>query len=58
MDALEAYEGNENLEYRSTIKKAHLCGHDGHVTALIGGIQLFLENLDKVPCNRGIRAIF
>lgn len=35
-----------------------MCGHDGHTTCLLGGASLILENLDKIPSNRGIRLIF
>jgi len=36
----------------------HACGHDGHTAALLGGISLYLENLDSIPCNTGVRFIF
>ena len=57
-DALETFEGNEDLPYRSTNQAAHLCGHDGHITALLGGISLFMEKIEKIPKNKEIRLIF
>ena len=41
MDALEMKEGNINLKYRSENLAAHMCGHDGHMTGMLGGITLF-----------------
>lgn len=58
IDALETEEGNKELEYRSTAHSAHLCGHDGHTVSLLGGLTLTLENLNKIPKNKGIRFIF
>jgi hippurate hydrolase len=35
IDALPMEERNFDLEYRSTITAAHMCGHDGHTTMLL-----------------------
>jgi metal-dependent amidase/aminoacylase/carboxypeptidase family protein len=35
MDALPMPENNPNLEYRTTTKFAHMCGHDGHMATLL-----------------------
>lgn len=58
MDALETYEGNLDLPYRSTSKASHLCGHDGHISALLGGVCLFLDNIDSIPQDSRLRLIF
>lgn len=58
IDALEIWEKNHDLPYRSEKQAAHLCGHDGHTSALLGGICLFLENATKFPGNKGVRFIF
>ena len=34
-------ENNFDLPYRSTHVGAHMCGHDGHMVCLLGGITLF-----------------
>lgn len=57
MDALKAKEKN-NLPYKSKTKASHLCGHDGHISALIGGILKFLDNSPTSPQNKKIRLIF
>ena len=36
IDALVMDEANEDLPYRSTNGCAHMCGHDGHTTCLLG----------------------
>lgn len=43
IDALAMSENN-NLPYKSTTNASHMCGHDGHTAALLGGISLYLEN--------------
>jgi amidohydrolase len=48
LDALPIHETND-LEYRSTVDQvAHMCGHDGHTTILIGlAKRLFEQPLTK-----------
>lgn len=58
IDALEFFEGNANLSYRSMKKAAHLCGHDGHTTCLLGFAAKFLEKIDEIPNNLGVRLLF
>lgn len=58
IDALETFEGNENLSYRSKVKAAHLCGHDGHTTCLLGFASKFLEKITEIPSNLGVRLLF
>lgn len=58
-DALPIKENNPHLPYLS--KKdgvAHMCGHDGHTTSLLGGLALVMGNLDKIPSDRTVRFIF
>ncbi len=35
-----------------------MCGHDGHITALLGGVALFCANLSKIPKNHILRLLF
>jgi len=51
-------EENKDLEYKSVTKAAHMCGHDGHTTCLIGFANLFMEEIEKVPNNKTIRLLF
>ena len=58
IDGLETKEENHDLTYRSQTDGAHLCGHDGHITTLLGGLCLTLENIKKIPSNITIRFLF
>ena len=59
IDALEMLEHNPDLPYKSTNPlAAHACGHDGHVTCLLGFACLFLDSLSLVPSNKTIRLLF
>jgi metal-dependent amidase/aminoacylase/carboxypeptidase family protein len=49
IDALKMKEENFHLEYRSVSNVAHMCGHDGHTTTMLGGIALILDKLDEIP---------
>jgi hippurate hydrolase len=35
-----------------------MCGHDGHITCLIGGLAKILEKREIIPSNCTLRAIF
>ena len=51
MDALPLEEANQ-VPYRSKIKgKMHACGHDGHVTILLGVARLFSSIREQVKGN-------
>jgi len=59
MDALHMTEENEDLPWRSKNEgKAHMCGHDGHMTSLIGTAILVSKVKDKIPKNVIIRLFF
>lgn len=59
IDALEMKEKNEFLEYKSkNPNAAHACGHDGHTACLLGFACLFLDIIDQVPSNKGVRLFF
>ena len=58
-DALPINENNPHLAYSSSKSGvAHMCGHDGHTTSLLGGLALVMGNLDKIPSDRTVRFIF
>ena len=51
MDALPLEEANQ-VPYRSKVKgKMHACGHDGHVTILLGVARLFSSIRERVKGN-------
>lgn len=54
IDALQSEEIND-LKYKSKTSASHLCGHDGHITCLLAGLALILDNLEKIPKNKIIR---
>ena len=59
MDALPMTELNEDLPYVSkNVGSAHMCGHDGHVTCLVGFVPLFLKEIEKFPKNKKVRLLF
>lgn len=57
-DALPMPEQNPHLPYKSKTKAAHMCGHDGHTTCLLGGMALLMDNLERIPADRTVRFIF
>lgn len=58
MDALPMPEKNEGLEYQTETDHAHMCGHDGHTTCLLGFAEFAIKNRKKVPKNKTIRLYF
>lgn len=59
LDALTMTEGNNGLPYRSKNEGiAHMCGHDGHITALVGVAILLQRRADRIPSNLTVRLIF
>ena len=57
-DGLNMSEQNHHLPYRSKTDAAHMCGHDGHTTCLLGGMALLMDNLDMIPEDRSVVFIF
>jgi amidohydrolase len=58
IDGLPFKEENE-VEYKSQHEgMIHGCGHDGHITILIATIEYYLNNLEKIPKNFGVRFLF
>jgi len=52
-------EENPHLEYKSINEKAaHMCGHDGHVTCLLGGAAKILERIQDIPEDKVVRLLF
>jgi amidohydrolase len=50
IDALRMTEENHHLPYRSQHDGiAHMCGHDGHTTMLIGAARLLAARRDQLP---------
>ena len=58
LDGLVMKEDNKDLPYVSVTEAAHMCGHDGHMVGLIGGMMKVLESLDSIPSNVCIRFLF
>lgn len=59
LDALSMTEGNNGLPYKSKNQGvAHMCGHDGHITALVGAAILIQRRADKIPSNCTVRLLF
>ena len=59
MDALSMNEDNPQLPYKSINPgAAHMCGHDGHVTCLLGFVPLFLGKIKEIPKNKKVRLLF
>lgn len=58
LDALPVCEKESKLEYKSETGSSHLCGHDGHMACLLGGVSLFLEEIESVPSDRTLRLLF
>eukprot|EP01089_Gocevia_fonbrunei_P001509 TRINITY_DN113_c0_g1_i1.p1 TRINITY_DN113_c0_g1~~TRINITY_DN113_c0_g1_i1.p1 ORF type:complete len:406 (+),score=69.50 TRINITY_DN113_c0_g1_i1:81-1298(+) len=59
MDALGMTEENSHLPYVSqNVGVAHMCGHDGHMTCLLGGAQIIVANRNKIPSNQTVRLLF
>lgn len=59
MDALTMTEDNENLPYRSKNKGlAHMCGHDGHMAALVGAAGLLQQRAKLIPEGKRVRLLF
>jgi len=51
MDALSIEDGCETPYASETPGVAHLCGHDGHVAALLGAAMVLSRHRDRVPGN-------
>lgn len=51
-------EETDNLDYKSqNLNAAHACGHDGHTASLMGFVQLFMEKIEEIPSNKGVRLL-
>lgn len=57
-DALPVEEANKELSYTSKTDAAHMCGHDGHTTMMLGAIALIKSNLEKIPNDRKVKIFF
>ena len=57
MDALLMKEEND-LPYRSQTAYAHMCGHDGHTTCLLGIAEYLMVHRAKLPKNKRVRLLF
>ena len=61
MDGLQMTEENASLPYRSRLPGfAHMCGHDGHVAALVGAAVLLNSPAVRrcIPSNSAVRLLF
>lgn len=53
------FQEDTGVEYTSEHKNMiHGCGHDGHIVILIATIEYYLEHIDKIPSNFGVRFLF
>ncbi len=57
MDALPMKE-ETGLPYASKTKFAHMCGHDGHTTCLLGLAEYLAKKKDKIPKDKKVRLLF
>ena len=46
------------IDYTSVSEASHMCGHDGHMTILLGAISKILDEREIIPSNCILRAIF
>jgi len=58
MDGLPIKEVNPEIDYESVTEAAHMCGHDMHVTCLLGGASKILEKIDQIPQDKKLRLLF
>ncbi|EAR95244.1 peptidase M20D, amidohydrolase (macronuclear) [Tetrahymena thermophila SB210] len=58
IDALDIFEDNPTLPYRSVNSNAHACGHDGHITCALGFISKLMDDIHRIPSNKVIRMLF
>jgi len=58
MDGLPIKEENPEILYQSITEAAHMCGHDMHVTCLLGGASKLLEKIEQIPSDKKLRLIF
>ena len=58
MDGLPIKEKNPKIAYESVTEAAHMCGHDMHMTCLLGGVSLILDNIEKIPSDKKVRLLF
>lgn len=58
MDAIPIKEQNPEIDYQSINEAGHMCGHDMHVTCLLGGTSLILEKINQVPSDKTLRLLF
>ena len=57
MDALPMKECS-NHEYKTVTNAAHLCGHDGHTTCVLGALSLIQAKLEVIPSNKTVKLFF
>jgi metal-dependent amidase/aminoacylase/carboxypeptidase family protein len=59
IDAISMTEENPDLPYHSrTEKVAHQCGHDAHLSILLGAAALFQQNIEDIPETSVVRLLF
>jgi len=58
MDGLPIKEDNPEIDYQSVTEAAHMCGHDMHMTGLVGGTSKILEKLNEIPSDKKLRLLF
>jgi len=58
MDALKMAEENHDITYKTTNEYAHMCGHDGHMTMVLGAAQVLIANRAKIPSDCTVRILY
>ena len=58
LDGLPIPENNQDLEYKTQTKFAHMCGHDGHIATLLAAAKALHENRHKIPRGKFVRLLF
>ena len=59
LDALAMQEESLSLPYRSEVAGvAHMCGHDGHMSILLGTAWALLAQTQEIPSNCRVRLLF
>ncbi len=51
-------EVNDEIDYVSKNGNGHMCGHDFHMTCMMGGISKILEKIHEIPSDKTVRILY